>query len=199
MDKLRALSVYARSLRRHLQGSGELVDTNHIFYEAEREIKKNGWENEAYELFKEELDIVANNLAHVIKEYYNCVERGELNTDKDLYFNREFHKLGVDGIKEETIKYIAIHKEAPSLEVLNEILEKRKEENQENLKVFFENQTKISNGEDFNKEELLNASKKLQEKGLYTMALRVLPIAISCLSLEELVKGYNSGFRPKLF
>ena len=116
MDKFRALVIYARSLKRHIQGSGELLDLNHIFYEADREIRKNGWEDEAYKLFEEELEITRENLEPIIKEYFEYVNSGIYNEDKENYFNMHLNKLGVNDPKVETIRYMAHHGVEPSKE-----------------------------------------------------------------------------------
>ena len=199
MDKLRALSIYVRSLRRHLQGSGELIDINHIFYEAEREIKKNGWEDEAYNLFKEELEIVETNLEPVINEYFEYVKTGVSNKEKEAYYNLQFNKLGIDGRRAETIKYLARSGTLPSKEALDEILKEREELSQKYLQIFFKNQAKIYNGEDFNKEDLLSAAQYLKEHGLYEIAIKTLSTSNSCLTAEKLIEGYESGFNFKLF
>lgn len=199
MDKLRALSIYARSLRRHLQGSGELTDTNHIFYEAEREIHKNGWEDEAYNLFKEELEITEANLEPVIKEYLEYVRVGTFDKEKETYYNLQLNKLGIDGRKSETIKYLAHNGVLPSKEVLDEILKEREELNQKYLQIFLKNQAKIYNGEDFNKEELLGAATYLKKQGLYEIAVKSLSISNPCFTAEKLIKGYESGFNFKFF
>lgn len=199
MDKLRALSTYARSLRRHLQGSGELLNTDHIFYEADREIRKNGWEEEAYKLFEEELETTEKNLEPVINEYIDYVKSKVYNEDKEKYFNLQLNKLGVDGVKSEAIKYLAHNGINPSKEELDKIIEKRNKESEENIRIFLKNQAKIANGEDFNKEELLKASRKLRELGLYEFAVRALPVSNCCIIAEETIKGYDSGFKYKLY
>ena len=200
MDKLRATTIYAKSLLRHRQGSGELLDTNHIFYEADRIIRKNGWEEEAEEAFQEELDKVKENLPLLESEYSEYIRSGETNEGKEFYFAKEFHKLGINGREEEIIKYKVSHSgEIPSKEVFKEIMTKRKEEDKKNALIFLECQRKIYNGVDFNQEKLLKATSKLIEHGLYNIIVKIVPTYISCHNAEEFIEGYDSHFALHLY
>ena len=187
MDKFRALTIYAKSLVRHLQGSGELLEPRHLFYEAERVIKKNGWEKEAYDFVREEVQRVRDSLKTLKDEYIEYYKSGEKDEVKEQYFRLNFHKLGIDGEEEIKIKNEAKYGEdSLTKEELNLLLQKRKEEDKTNALIFIENQVKLSNGEDFDTNALKLSAKKLKEHGLYNIILKILPVAVSCYDVDKI-------------
>ena len=200
MDKFRALTIYTKSLLRNFQGSGELSDSSHIFYEAKRLIEKNGWEEEASELLNEEYENVKKNYSNLEKEYSDYIKSGEKSEIQENYFNRFFRKLGVDGRAEIIVKYRAMHNgEDPSIEEFRDLVKKREEEDKRNALTFIENQVKISNGEDFNIEELKESAKYLKNRGLYNIILRNLACSINCYDAEKVVGDYDSHFNLSLY
>jgi len=200
MDKFRALIIYAKSLLRHRQGSGELLDCSHIFYEAYRLILKNGWEEEAKEFFKEESESIKKDLFSLEDEYRNYVNEGIRDTKKEKHFNSRFHKLGINGREEEIIKYKVSHNgKSPSRETLNEIMTKRKEEDEKNALVFLEGQRRIYNGLYVDQDKLAEATSKLIEHGLYNIVVKITPAYVNCYNAEELIEGYDSQFKLKLY
>ncbi len=191
MEKFRALVIYAKSLVRQHQGTGELLDLNHIFYEAERLIKKNGWEKEAEEFVQEEFSNLQNNYKDLEQQYIDYVKSGERNEFKDNYFRRSFHKLGVDGRFEVIAEYKAKNGKAPSADELVRLMNEREAEDRENARVFAENQVKIANGEDFDSEALKKATKALKDRGLYTVVTKAIPVLINSDEANKTVKGYE--------
>ena len=199
MDKFRALTIYAKSLVRHLQGSGELFEPNHIFYEAYRIIQKNGWEDEACEYVREEIEGVTDTLKSLEDEYFEYYSGKEKDEIKEQYFRLNFHKLGIDGKEELRIKYEAEHgKGFLSDNALKSQLRKRKEEDKRNALIFIENQVKISNGEEFDVEALRNSAKVLKEHGLYEIVLRILQVAIKCYDVDKIRKGFEDTYFDSL-
>ena len=200
MDKLRAITIYAKSLLRNKQGSGELLNINHIFYEADRIIRKNGWEEEANKAFQEEWNKTIESLPLIEVKYSEYIKSGETNEGKEFYFSKEFHKFGVDGREEEIIKYKVSHNDSiPSKEVLKEIMDKRKEEDEKNALAFLEYQRRIYNGYYVDQDQLSKVTLKLIEHGLYEIVLNLIPSYISCHNAEELIEGYDSHFELKLY
>ena len=200
MDKFRALTIYAKSLLRHRQGSGELLDCNHIFYEAYRSIIKNGWEEEAKEFFKEESENAKKDLFSLEDEYNSYIQQGVRDSKKEKHFNNRFHKLGINGREEEIIKYKVSHNgESPSRKALNEIMTKRKEEDERNALAFLECQRKIYNGLYVDQDKLAEATSKLIEHGLYDIVVKIIPAYVNCYNAEELIEGYDSQFKLKLY
>ena len=200
MDKFKALTIYAKSLLRNRQGSAELLDLNHIFYEACRLIKKNDWEKEAEEAFQKELDNLSEKAALLEVEYENYIKSGELSKDKETYFNRKFHKLGINGLREEIIKYKVSHNgEYPSKELLDEIMAKRKEEDEKNALIFLECQRSIYNGWVIDQDQLAEATGGLIKHGLYEIVMRLTPTYVNCKNAEEFIEGYDSYFKLHLY
>lgn len=200
MDKFRALIIYAKSLLRHRQGSGELFDCNHIFYEAYRLIIKNGWEEEAKEFFKEESENAKKELFSLEDEYRSYVQQGVRDSKKEKYFNNRFHKLGIDGLREEIIKYRVSHDgESPSVETLDKIMTKRKKEDEKNALIFLEGQRRLYNGLYVDQDKLAEATSKLVEHGLYNIVVKITPAYVNCYNAEELIEGYDSQFKLELY
>ena len=199
MEKFRALTIYAKSLVRHIQGSGELFESHHIFYEAERVIKDNGWEEEACDFVREEIQSVKEVLKNLKNEYFDYVKSGEKDEIKEQYFRLNFHKFGVDGEEEEIIKYEAEHGEGSlSDNKLKDLLRKREEEDRRNVCTFIENQVKISNGEKFNSQALKKAAKLLKERGLYNIALKILPAAVNCYDVDKIRTMFDDTYFDSL-
>ncbi len=199
MDKFRALTIYAKSLLRNFQGSGELFDFNHIFYEAKRVIEKNGWEQEAIEELDEVYKNVEQNYSSLEKDYAEYLKSGEKTEEQEQYFNRCFHKLGIDDRTRIKIEYKIRNGEKPTLEEFKKLVEEKEEEDERNALTFIRNQVNISNGKDFDRGELLKSAKYLKDRGLYNIVLRNLASAISCYDAEELIKDYDSGFQLFLY
>lgn len=200
MDKLRALSIYSKSLLRNYQGSGELLDCNHIFYEAEKLIRENGWEQEALEELNEAFKNVKDNYNYLEREYVEYLKSNKWTLEQEQYFNKCFNKLGVD----DRAKIIAIYKavnngQEPSEVELKQLFSEQMEEDEQNAIVFIENQVKISNGEPFDSEKLLNSARYLKDRGLYHIALKNLELALSCYDAEELFADYKSYFKIFLY
>ena len=199
MDKFRTLTTYSRSLLRNFQGSAELFEINHIFYEAKRIIEKEGWKEEALEIAQQEYENVKKNYSHIEKEYMNYINSGEESEVKEEYFNRCFHKLGINGRAEIRIKYKAVYGEYPSDDKLKELLNERRKENEEQALIFIENQVKISNGEKFDPDALRISAKFLKDRGLYDIVLRNLPSAISCYDADCKIGDFKKYFKLYLY
>ena len=195
MEKFRALTIYAKSLIRHMQGSGELFEPHHIFYEAERAIKKNGWEKEACEFVREEVQSVKEKLSNLKNVYLEYFKSGEKEEVKEQYFRLNFHKLGIDGEEETIIRYEAEHGEGSlTKDKLDSLLKKREEEDKKNVRIFLENQAKISNGEKFDSKALKKAARALKEHGLYTTVLKILPIAVNCYDVDKIRTMFDDTY-----
>lgn len=200
MNKFKALTIFAKSFIRNMQGSGELLNFKHIFYEACRAIKRNKWEDEAYEFLTEELNSIQGKFDSLKREYMDYMAAGVKDDKKEEYFKRKFHKLGVDGRNEEIIKYAASHGgKDPSLEKLNEILQERKAQDERNALIFLECQRSIYNGTPFDQNQLMLATSKLIEHGLYRIVINLTPAYINCYNSEDLIEGYSSGFNLYLY
>jgi len=192
MDKQRVINIYVRSLIRHIQGSGELFERNHIFYEALKLIEKNGWEEEVQKAYEEEVDIIVDNVIKKLKFYdeYNIEKE---DTDKRIY-NNILNKLGYNGYFRITFE----NKEKLSSEKLDELVKKREEECNKYMNTFFETQIKINKGEDFNKEEFVEAVKKLKEYNLYEYVIKGLPAVINSNDMKDKNKNYKVHFKFSL-
>ena len=199
MDKFRALAIYSKSILRNFQGSAELFDPKHIFYEAKRFIEKEGWKEEALEAVQEEYENVKKNYSNIEQEYINYVNSGEKSEVKEEYFNRCFHKLGINGRAEIRIKYKALHGEYPSNTKLKELFDERRKENEEQALIFIENQIKISNGESADLGALRLSAEFLKARGLYNIVLRNLPSAMSCYDAESKFGDYKKHFKLYLY
>lgn len=188
MDKGRAIIVNALTLIRERAGEGELINCpKHSYWEACKLIEKNNWQEEANEYYRKLVEEETTKVEIAKEEYYKYLISNEKDEELEFRIKEKLQKFNINGEAEESVKFKVKYGREPEFSELKEILKKRKEEDYETAKVFFKNHVKIYLGKNFNKKELLEATKKLKERGLYKVALKYVPFAIN----HELAKKYN--------
>ena len=180
MDKSRAIVIYATTLLKEREGEGELINCpKHSYWEAQKLINKNGWKEEAYDYLQELIEEERKKIEPVKEEYYEYLTSEEKDDKWEDILREKLQKFNINGEAEETVKFRVEHGRNPESSELEEILKKRKAEDYATAKVFYDIQVQIYFGKDFDKEKLLEATKKLKDRGLYKIALKNIPFAIT--------------------